>query len=655
MSLRKLAYLAIVASLTALIAFTTGCTPEHEVEVQADPGEAGEIEGEGTYEEGEEVAVEVEPEEGYEFEKWEEDGEKITSDKDYKLEVSDDITLEAQFEKIKHEVSLELDDEEKGNVSGSGTYEYGEEVTLEAEPEERYEFEKWEKDDAKVSSQEKHEFEVTEDKSFEALFSLSPPEKLSTEVGEWQIEQDNVTISELDSLAVKENWQEEDYQIGSKGENFLAGYNREKEKVDIIAKDNLTVIEQFEEVKNPDEAFDFLGQDHMLYRNIGDEESYIYRITHEGKELVEEINIYESGLSIPDDENDQLSQIDSNIDSAINIDFEIVDDYLFVFPDYSNVLSFEEPPRLKEPVLKIFQFNDEGLEEVENDLLEEPLLTTDIVEFKDDKALLSTACQGLIEIDLTDFSLEKQNFGGNYNLPEENKPLGEGYQDSYVGHFFRGVSSEGAIFMRTHTPVPKCHSYKKHIVAPTDDGSFEIIGESEAGVDADRNPIVNLGMFPLERKEDWLAIGQGYSEEDDLMHSVAEEFECGGIFALLELDNEKIRQANNTNGSNLPEINEYFDINIDLGSILSDAGVSRLPNIVAWEAEGQEKISNYYRRGSSRSLEAVVFSQIDDDYIELRYTTEEVNVLDIDYENKEIYLEEDEDLYRLDYYELFNN
>ncbi|OWZ84199.1 InlB B-repeat-containing protein [Natranaerobius trueperi] len=79
MSGRKLAYLIIVISLTTLTVFMVGCTSEEEAEneqdkndlnkyevvVQTDTEEAGEIEGEGTYEEGEEVTVEAEPKEGY--------------------------------------------------------------------------------------------------------------------------------------------------------------------------------------------------------------------------------------------------------------------------------------------------------------------------------------------------------------------------------------------------------------------------------------------------------------------------------------------------------------------------------------------------------------------------------------------------------------
>ena len=193
---RKLACLVIVISLMVLTFFVTGCAPEdktedeqakqdkdepneYEVEVQADPEEAGEIEGEGTYEEGEEVKIEAEPKEGYEFEKWEEDGEKITSDKDYKLEVGEDVTLEAQFEKEEHEVTVDIKEENNENVKGENnvrgerSYEYGEQVIIEALPDIFHEFESWEINGEKVSSNKEYSFKIKEDIELIANFRES--------------------------------------------------------------------------------------------------------------------------------------------------------------------------------------------------------------------------------------------------------------------------------------------------------------------------------------------------------------------------------------------------------------------------------------------------------------------------------------------------
>ncbi len=473
--------------------------------------------------------------------------------------------------------------------------------------------------------------------------------KESVEAGDWLVNKGVIDRDELEKLAVKEDWQVEEgsSSIVSIGENFLASYNLDKKRIDLISKDNLEVVDQIEEVEQGNREIDFLAKDHLLYRNIGNEESYIYQITHDGKELVEEINIYESGLSIPDDENDRLSQIASNIDFHINIDFGIVDDYLFVFPNYSGALEFEEPPRLKEPVLKVFQFGDGGLEKVEKELLEEPLLTTDVVEFKDDTALLSTACEGLIQIDLADFSLEKLNFGGNYNLAEENRPFSNGhYQDFYAGHFFRGISSEDVILMRTQTPLPKCHGWKKHLVVPNDDGSFSFVGQSgvysKGQIDDE-----NLGStFPYKLKGDWLVAANSTQAE-------MEEFDGGGVFALLELDHEMALQSQDTYTSDLPGIGEYFDTRIDLKDVLSEAGFDRLPSIVSWKVEGEKKISSYYP-GQSQTQEdgeeePEVFSRVKEDSIELKQMPTEMQVLEVDGDSKEIYVELEGDLYRLDY------
>ncbi|UMZ74070.1 InlB B-repeat-containing protein [Natranaerofaba carboxydovora] len=113
MSVRKLAYISIVISVIVFTVFIAGCAPEekaedeknknnlnkYQVEVQADPEYAGEITGEGTYEEGAEVKIEAEPEEGYEFVNWEKDGEKVSNQLDYQFEINENVTIKAKFEK----------------------------------------------------------------------------------------------------------------------------------------------------------------------------------------------------------------------------------------------------------------------------------------------------------------------------------------------------------------------------------------------------------------------------------------------------------------------------------------------------------------------------------------------------------------------------
>jgi len=102
---KKLSFLVFLSSLIVII-LMKGCAPEYEVEVQADPEDAGEISGKGTYNEGEKVTVEAEPEEGYELLGWKVDGDKVSEDKNYEFEIHDDKQLEAVFEK-KHAIETE--------------------------------------------------------------------------------------------------------------------------------------------------------------------------------------------------------------------------------------------------------------------------------------------------------------------------------------------------------------------------------------------------------------------------------------------------------------------------------------------------------------------------------------------------------------------
>lgn len=69
----------------------------HTITLSVDPGGGGEVEGEGTYVEGEEVTVIAIPAEGYEFNNWAEDGEEVSDSKVFSFTVTNDRELVANF------------------------------------------------------------------------------------------------------------------------------------------------------------------------------------------------------------------------------------------------------------------------------------------------------------------------------------------------------------------------------------------------------------------------------------------------------------------------------------------------------------------------------------------------------------------------------
>lgn len=70
---------------------------EYEVTLLAEPEEAGEVEGAGTYPHGSEVTVVAIPEDGWSFVRWEEDGSPISDELSYSFTITGDRSLVAFF------------------------------------------------------------------------------------------------------------------------------------------------------------------------------------------------------------------------------------------------------------------------------------------------------------------------------------------------------------------------------------------------------------------------------------------------------------------------------------------------------------------------------------------------------------------------------
>ncbi len=84
--------------LIFFITVLASCAPvEYEVTAEANPAGAGDVTGSGTYQEGEEVTLRAKPEEGYRFDYWAVDGEKVSTEKSYKLNIDRDIKISAHF------------------------------------------------------------------------------------------------------------------------------------------------------------------------------------------------------------------------------------------------------------------------------------------------------------------------------------------------------------------------------------------------------------------------------------------------------------------------------------------------------------------------------------------------------------------------------
>lgn len=133
-------------------------------------------EGDFEYEKGEEIIIKAEAHENREFERWTGDTEGIenSSSELTTITIDDDYDITAEFEKERHELSIDIDGEgevirPEGEIS---SHEHGDEIILEVEPDEGYDFSGWTGDTDTIDDPDSDlsSIEMTDDHDITAEF-----------------------------------------------------------------------------------------------------------------------------------------------------------------------------------------------------------------------------------------------------------------------------------------------------------------------------------------------------------------------------------------------------------------------------------------------------------------------------------------------------
>ncbi|WP_069129909.1 InlB B-repeat-containing protein [Rhodohalobacter halophilus] len=125
-------------------------TTTYSVSVDISPSEAGSISpsAEDDYEEGEEIELQANPNDGYVFTEW--SGDIESTDNPHSLTVDQDYNITANFEIKSYELTINKEGEGSVNErivqQKSTEYDHGTVVELTAEPQEGYEFVEWQGD-----------------------------------------------------------------------------------------------------------------------------------------------------------------------------------------------------------------------------------------------------------------------------------------------------------------------------------------------------------------------------------------------------------------------------------------------------------------------------------------------------------------------------
>ncbi len=126
---------------------------QYSVTATVDPQGSGTVTGTGTYSLGADVTLVAEPATGYSFKRWTENGSALGDSPIYSiLDIDADHDLVAEFKIDEYNVTATVDPVGGGTVTGTGTYEYGQNVTLTATASNGYSFSGWLENGTMVSS-----------------------------------------------------------------------------------------------------------------------------------------------------------------------------------------------------------------------------------------------------------------------------------------------------------------------------------------------------------------------------------------------------------------------------------------------------------------------------------------------------------------------
>ena len=151
------------ANRTLVANFTYVAPPtNYTVTVSANPTEGGTVTGGGTYQEGQTCTVEATTNVGYNFINWTENGVEVSASASYTFTVTANLTLVANYEVQTVKINVTVDPMGGGLVTGNGTYNYGEQVTLSITPAEFFTFINWTENGVVVSEEPTFTFQATE-------------------------------------------------------------------------------------------------------------------------------------------------------------------------------------------------------------------------------------------------------------------------------------------------------------------------------------------------------------------------------------------------------------------------------------------------------------------------------------------------------------
>jgi len=136
------------------------------------PVESGFVTGSGKAFYGQNITLIANPNVGWDFDNWTENGSIISTNQAFEFSVEGNRNLNANFSLKNYSISCSANPSEGGITSGCGISHYGNEMILNASPNNGWEFDSWTENEIVVSTLEEYIFNVDRDRDLVANFKL---------------------------------------------------------------------------------------------------------------------------------------------------------------------------------------------------------------------------------------------------------------------------------------------------------------------------------------------------------------------------------------------------------------------------------------------------------------------------------------------------
>ena len=147
-------------------------TQTYTITATANPNNGGSVTGGGTFNYGQSCTLTATPATGYTFVRWTKNGAQVSTNATYTFTVTESAAYVAHFEVQSFTVSVSTNPTDGGIVTGGGTFNYGQNCTVNAMANEGYNFVNWTEGGNVVSTNTHYSFSVTSNRTLVANFVL---------------------------------------------------------------------------------------------------------------------------------------------------------------------------------------------------------------------------------------------------------------------------------------------------------------------------------------------------------------------------------------------------------------------------------------------------------------------------------------------------